>query len=141
MLLKSSGIICDRAEELKRHPANSLTRNKEEEQKTSVMLAGSVATKINVRKYELLHREKKKKKQCTQHQYCYICSVNNWKKMVSSFQYSGGVIKSPFFLTFKQKTKSKSLIIILFGTRCKFSISTKPTKYSQSTPMKNSGLY
>lgn len=59
LLLKSSGIICDRAEELKRHPANSLTRNKEEEQKTFVMLAGSVATKINVRKYELLHKEKK----------------------------------------------------------------------------------
>lgn len=78
LLLKSSGIICDRAEELKRHPANSLTRNKEEEQKTFVMLAGSVATKINVRKYELLHKEKKK--QCAQHQYCYICSVNNWKK-------------------------------------------------------------
>lgn len=75
-------LFCDRAEELKGHPANSLTRNKVEEQKTSVMLVLQLQNEMwemweNMNYYT---RGKKGIKQCSKHQYCYICSVDIWKK-------------------------------------------------------------
>lgn len=102
-------LFCDRAEELKGHPANSLTSNSVKEQKISVVVVLQLQNETwkNMKYYP---RGKQRNKTMHKASILFHLFYQYLKKRVSSFQCSGGVIKRPFkffFLHFNRKISLK----------------------------------